>query len=53
MDGKCFLCQKEGHMARHCPQKKAIAAVLADLDSDDKEDSDNDKDSTSSSKSEN
>jgi hypothetical protein len=45
VDGKCFLCQKEGHMARHCPQKRAIAAVLADLD---KEDSD-DKDSLSSS----
>jgi hypothetical protein len=49
VDGKCFLCQKEGHMARHCPQKKAIAAVLADLD---KEDSD-DQDSSSSSESEN
>src|SRR3981081_4223239 len=22
VDGKCFLCQKEGHMARHYPQKK-------------------------------
>src|SRR4030081_600423 len=49
VDGKCFLCQKEGHMAHHCPQKKAIAAVLADLD---KEDSD-DQDSSSSSESEN
>src|SRR4030081_3202217 len=49
VDGKCFLCQKEGHMTRHCPQKKAIAAVLADLD---KEDSD-DQDSSSSSESEN
>jgi hypothetical protein len=46
VDGKCFLCQKEGHMARHCPQKRAIAAVLADLD---KESSDDDKDSSSSS----
>src|ERR1700716_1686192 len=50
VDGKCFLCQKEGHMARHYPQKKAITAVLADLD---KESSDDDKDSTSSSESEN
>ena len=25
----CFLCQKEGHLARHCPQRKVIAAVLA------------------------
>jgi hypothetical protein len=51
VDGKCFLCQKEGYMARHCLQKRAIAAVLADLDkedADDKEDSD-DKDSLSSS----
>ena len=46
VDGKCFLCQTEGHMARHCPQKKAIIAVLADLN---KEDSD-DQDSSSSSK---
>ena len=33
-------------MARHYPQKQAIAVVLADLD---KEDSNDDKDSTSSS----
>ena len=27
-DGKCFLCQKEGHIARHCPQMKVITALL-------------------------
>jgi hypothetical protein len=49
VDGKCFLCQKEGHMARHCPQQRAITVVLADLD---KESSNDDKDSSSSSSSE-
>jgi hypothetical protein len=41
-DGKCFLCQKEGHIARYCPQKKAIAAVLADLDKEDSDETDSD-----------
>jgi hypothetical protein len=44
VDGKCLLCQKEGHMVRHCPQKRAIATVLANLV---KESSDDDMDSSS------
>lgn len=29
-DGKCFLCQKEGHIARNCPEKlNRIAALMA------------------------
>ena len=31
---ECFLCQKEGHIARECPSRKLIAATIAQLDSD-------------------
>jgi hypothetical protein len=44
VDGKCFLYQKEGYIARHCLQKRPIVAVLANLD---KESSDDDKASSS------
>jgi len=48
-DGRCFLCQKEGHIARHCPQKKVIAALLAaaDQDKESSDDSSTDSDITS------
>jgi hypothetical protein len=45
VDGKCFLYQKEGHMACYCLQTRAIIAVLADLD---KESSDNNRNFSSS-----
>lgn len=31
----CFLCHKPGHMARDCPERAAIAALLAECDKED------------------
>ena len=30
---ECFLCQKEGHIARECPNRKLIASTIAQLES--------------------
>jgi len=46
-DGKCFLCQKEGHIARYCPQKKVIAALLAAADQDEESSDDSSMHSSS------
>jgi hypothetical protein len=49
-DGACFLCGKEGHIARSCPDKTAkINALLTECQSDDE----SDDESTQSSDSEN
>ena len=31
-EGRCFLCKKEGYIARLCPDRKLIAAALKELE---------------------
>lgn len=50
-EGRCFVCKKEGHIAKSCPERQQMNAALKKLDEEDQEGVDTP--STSSSDSEN
>jgi len=45
----CFICKKEGHLAKACPEKKKMAKMMMELDqSDQEEENPTDQSSTTS-----